>query len=78
MTMPVASLSKGTRYAGVSLRLGIKISWAGRGGRKIGVHYWPEFLVIKSVDVLENERMLIARTLLAPTHCCATPTLTLC
>jgi hypothetical protein len=67
MTMPVASLSKGTRYAGVSFRFVIEISWTGRGGRKIGVHYWPEFLVIKSVDLLENERMLIARTLLAPT-----------
>ena len=41
------------------------------------MHYWPEFLVIKFVDVLKNERMLIARTLLAPTHCCVTPTLTL-
>ena len=46
--------------------------------QKIGAHYWPEFLVIKSVDIFENERMLIVRTLLAPTHCCVTPTLTLC
>ena len=34
--------------------------------QQIGAHYWPEFLVIKFVDVLKNERMLIARTLLAP------------
>ena len=23
--------------------------------QEIGAHYWPEFLVIKSVDIFENE-----------------------